>query len=157
MLIQQRLRGIFKTAKNNDKGLTLIEFSIVIAMTIALIGLVLQATGVFGLVDKYYLKTKVQHAMMNYGASDGTTLQDASGDGAAGWLEGGLMGTVDANTIGVAFTEKEMKACCRLQKKSGQLNKKKRSTDLLYNQIFNGSAIDMGNTTDPATSICDVA
>lgn len=150
ILIQQRLRGIFKTAKNNEKGLTLIEFSIVIAMTIALIGLVLQATGVFGLVDKYYLKTKVQHAMINYSAVDTNTLADASG---GDWLEGGLLGTVENTDTGVAFTEKEMKTFCRLQKKSGQLSGKKRGVVLTYGEIANGT-IAMYDATDAQAGIC---
>ena len=124
-------------------------------MTIALIGLVLQATGVFGLVDKYYLKQKVQHAMINYGASDGDSLNTASG---GDWLEGGLLGTVEKTDTGVAFTQKELKTFCRLQKKSGQLSQKKRGGDLTYGQISNGE-INMSSaaaTTDIA-AICSGA
>lgn len=137
MGIQQRLRGIFKTAKNNAKGLTLIEFSIVLAMTIALIGLVLSATGVFNSMDRYYLKQKTQYALVNYSADTTDTLSNASG---GGWLPGGLLGTIETGDTRVMFSQPDIDKFCRLQSGAGQPGFTGFVvTELTYGQAFDGS------------------
>ena len=151
MSILQRLRGTMQAAKNSTKGLTLIEFSIVLAMTIALIGLTLNTTGAFSMSDKYYMKKKVESAFQNFSVTDTTTLDAASG---GNFESGGLFGSVLTTDASVMFTSDQINTYCKvLRQGSGKVFTGKEGTQLTYGQVFDGT-IEMMNSTAGTLGIC---
>ena len=140
----------FRTiAIKNRKGLSLIEFSIVLALTMALLGLVLSATGVFELVDKYYIKVKTQHALSNYSAEDGLTLHKAVGES---WIANGLFGTITPSSTEELLSQSQVDILCGLQKTAGKLTKSRRGQALTYGQVANGKMRMAGS--NPNKRIC---
>lgn len=136
-------------AIQNKKGLTLIEFSIVLALSIALLGLVLSGTGVFGLVDRYYVKVKTQHALSNYSAEEEMTLDKAIG---GGWIANGLLGTLTPSSTDELLSSAQVDLLCGLQRAAGKLKQSKRGVALTYGQVASGT-MTMGGT-EAEKSIC---